>query len=101
MKLRKDMQRWLMANTEREITIYGQSYRVRGDNEERIDRVAEYVDTMMSQLLGGPGQGLSTRGAVLTALNVADEWFAHKEELERTIFDLNKRVDELLGLLPE
>ncbi|HUT56037.1 MAG TPA: cell division protein ZapA [bacterium] len=88
-------------SSEREVKIYGQVYRVKGDDAERIDRVAKYVDNVMSELLGGPGQGLNARGAVLTALNVADEWFAKKEEWERTVFDLSERVDELLGLLPK
>ena len=88
-------------NPEREVTIYGQVYRVKGDDPERIDRVAAYVDNMMTGLLGGPGQGLSARGAVLSALNVADEWFAQKDELDRIVFDLVERVDELLGILPE
>ena len=86
---------------EREVTIYGQVYRVKGDDTQRIERVAEHVDRIMTELLGGPGQGLSARGAVLTALNVADQWFAEKEELSRIIDDLGKRVDELMGLLPE
>jgi len=89
------------VSTEREVKIFGQVYRVRGDNPERIDRVAGYVDRIMTEVLGGRGQGLSTRGAVLTALNVADESFAKSEEWERVIFDLSQRADELLGILPK
>jgi cell division protein ZapA len=89
------------VSSEREVKIYGQVYRVKGDDPHRIDRVATYVDNVMSELLGGPEQGLSARGAVLTALNVADEWFAKNEEWERAVSDLNERVDELLGLLPK
>jgi cell division protein ZapA len=88
-------------SNEKEVTIYGQVYRVKGDNPERIDNVAEYVDRIMTELLGGPEKGLSARGAVLTALNVADEWFAKKEEQDKIISDLSERVDELLGMLPE
>lgn len=86
---------------EREVTIYGQVYRVKGDDPDRIDEVAAYVDTVMSELLKGPGQGLSTKGAVLTALNIADQWFSFRKELERAMVDLKERMDELLGLLPE
>jgi len=88
-------------SAEREVKIYGQVYRLRGDDHERIDQVAGYVNTMMAQLLGGPGQGLSTKGAVLTALNIADEWFSYKHETERVLLELNERVDELLSLLPK
>jgi len=89
------------VSTEREVKIYGQVYRVKGEDPDQIERAAVFVDDLMSELLGGPGQGLSTRGAVLTALNIADQWFAQRIETERIIFDLNQRVDELLGLLPE
>lgn len=86
---------------EREVSIYGQVYRVKGDDPDRIARVAGFVDQIMSQVLGGPGQGLSTSGAMLTALNIADEWFKHKEEMEGIVWNLNGRIEELLTLLPE
>lgn len=88
-------------SSEREVTIYGQVYRVKGDDPERIARVAGYIDRMMTDVLGGPGQGLNARGAVLTALNVADEWFVRGEEWDKAIGDLTERVDELLGILPK
>jgi len=86
---------------EREVSIYGQVYRVRGQDPDRIERVASHVDKVMVGLLGGPGGGLSTRGAVLTALNIADDWLSHRREVEKALVDLNQRVDELLHLLPE
>ena len=88
-------------SAEREVRIYGQVYHLKGHDHQRIDRVAGYVDGMMAQLLGGPVQGLSPRGAVLTALNIADEWFSYKDEAERVIRELDARMDELLGLLPK
>lgn len=86
---------------EREITIFGQVYRVKGVEERRLAEVAEYVNRMMTRLLGSAGPGLSTRGAVLTALNIADEWLAYKAETEKTFSELMERVDELLGILPK
>ena len=88
-------------SAEVEVKIFGQTYKVKGDDPERINRAAEFVDGMMADLLGGPEQGLSARGAVFTALNMAEEWFSQKDELQRIIFDLGERVDELLNLLPE
>jgi len=89
------------VNSEQEVRIYGQVYRVRGENPERIARVAAQVDRMMTELLGGPGQGLSAKGAVLTALNIAEESQAYREELDRIMQESSQRIDELLGLLPE
>lgn len=86
---------------EREVKIYGQVFRVKGDDAERIDQVAAYVDEKMAEILRSPGSGLSAKGAVLTALNIADEWHGAKRETERITLELNRRVDELLSLLPE
>ncbi len=83
------------------VKIYGQTYSIKGDDPRRIERVALYVDQMMNRLLGGPNQGLSAKGGVLTALNVADEWFKDKADMDRVFSDLNERVDELLSILPE
>jgi cell division protein ZapA (FtsZ GTPase activity inhibitor) len=89
------------VSVEREVKIYGQVYRVRGDNPERIGRVAAHVDKMMTDLLGGPGHGLSTKGAVLTALNVAEEGQAYRDEVDQLLHNVRQRMEELLGLLPE
>jgi len=89
------------VNVEREVFIYGQTYKVKGDDPRRIEAAADYLNSKMVEVLGDPSQGLSTRGAVLAALNVADEWFTTREELERIISELGGRVDELIGLLPE
>lgn len=86
---------------DRAVEIYGQTYWIKGEDPRRIETVAAYLDQKMVQVLGGPAQGLSTKEAVLVALNVADDWFSTKEELERIVKDLGKRVDELIGLLPE
>ncbi len=86
---------------DKEVKIYGQLYRIKGDDPEKIEEVADYVNGMMERLLGGPGQGLSTKGAVLTALNIAEEWFSQKGESDKMLYELNERVDELLGILPE
>jgi cell division protein ZapA len=88
-------------SSEHEIEIYGQTYRIKGDDPERIDKVASYLDEMMTSLLGDPGQGLSTKNAVLVSLNVADEWHKNKEKVEKAFVDLNQRIDELLGILQE
>ncbi len=88
-------------SSEREVTIFGQSYVIRGDDPDRIDRVAAYVDQKMNEVLKNPGQGLSAKGAVLATLNVAEELTTLQDEQERILFDLGERVDELLGLLPE
>ena len=43
-------------SVEKEVTIYGQVYRIKGDDPEDIEAVAEYVDRVMAELLGGPSE---------------------------------------------
>lgn len=88
-------------SSEREVRIYGQIYRVRGESPEKIGRAAGYLDELMTRLLGGSGQGLSTKSAVLVALNVAEESLSYRDEVENLLHNATQRVDELLGLLPE
>jgi len=89
------------VSVEREVTIYGQTFRLRGDDPDRIERAAGLVDRKMKELLKSPGQGLSTQGAVLTALNIAEEWFTSRDEQDKVLTELGERVDELISLLPE
>ena len=88
-------------SSELEVKIFGQSFRLKVDDPARIERVAAFVDGKMKQLLSSPTQGLSARGAVLTALEITDEWFTSQDEEEKIVSDLSERVEELISLLPE
>jgi cell division protein ZapA (FtsZ GTPase activity inhibitor) len=89
------------VSSELEVKIFGQAFRLRGDDPARIERAAAFVDGKMKQLLSSPTQGLSARGAVLTALEITDEWFTSQDEEEKIVSDLSERVEELISLLPE
>lgn len=83
---------------ETEIKIFGQIYTVKGEDPEYIRKVAEYVDEKMRAVLGEPEQGLTTRGAVLAALNIADELFKNRKEQENFRRDVESRSEEMLKL---
>jgi cell division protein ZapA len=87
------------VKNETEISIFGQSYVVRGDDPEYIREVAAYVDGKMRELFGEPSQGLTTRGAVLAALNIADEFFKYRKELEAFREEVESRSRAMLKLL--
>lgn len=87
-------------NEEREVEIYGSRYRVKGDDPDRIQTAAALLDRVMRELLGDPSRGLSTREAVLAALNIADQRQVKEQETERILNEIEKRMDELLELLP-
>ena len=88
-------------NKEREVRIYGSVYRLKGEDPERMERVAEYVDHIMREVLGEPGKSLATKDAVLAALNMAERWFEGEDEEKNLINELNQRADEILNLLPD
>lgn len=73
-----------MENNKAKVRIYGQEYTVAGErDEETIRQIAAYVNEKMREL----GRNFSTNGqgtlAVLTAINIADEYFEAREEIHR------------------
>ena len=73
-----------MENNKVKVRIYGQEYTIAGEkDEETIRKVAGHVNDKMREL----GRGFSSNGqgtlAVLTAINIADEYFGAQEEIQR------------------
>ncbi|HWQ77722.1 MAG TPA: cell division protein ZapA [Anaerovoracaceae bacterium] len=64
------------------VKIYGQEYTISGDTaREHIMRVADYVNTRMQDIAKAlPGGSISSL-AVLSAVNVADDYFTAVEKL--------------------
>ena len=65
------------------VKILGQSYTIAGERPiEEIEKIADYVDEkmeMISKVLNDTAPG---RCAVLTAINVAEDYFAAQEKIE-------------------
>ncbi len=73
-----------MGNNKVKVRIYGQEHTVTGEkDEDAIKQIAAHVDEKMREL----GRSFSTNGqgtlAVLTALNIADEYFDAMEQIEQ------------------
>ncbi|MBS7262613.1 MAG: cell division protein ZapA [Eubacteriales bacterium] len=75
------------------VKIGGREYTMVGDKpEEYIHRVAIFVDKKMQEIEdGGTGNMSTTMLAVLTAVNIADEYLSHADETE----ELKAKIDEL------
>ena len=75
-----------MANNKVKVRIYGQEYTIAGErDEETIRQIAAHVNDKMRELgrsFSSNGQGTGTL-AVLTAINIADEYFGSLEEMEK------------------
>jgi cell division protein ZapA len=84
-----------------EVEIMGQRLTVASDEgEAHVRRVAGYVDGQMRQMAAGRTATGMADLALMTALNIASEyWKLHdqQEELHRTINRLSDRVTAHLG----
>lgn len=83
-----------MENNKVKVRIYGQEYTVAGEkDEEAIRQIAAHVNETMRQL----GRSFSTNGqgtlAVLTAINIADEYFEAQKEIE-SLKDTKERLEK-------
>ena len=66
------------------VKIYGQDYLISGDKErEEIEKVAEYVDNKMHLIARVTDKRGTGTIAVLTAVNITDEYFDAMDEIER------------------
>ena len=83
-----------------ELTIYGQSYRLRAEHPERLRSAAALVDARMRGLAASGGTVDTSRLVLLAALDLADDLLlaqSKQEELERRVKQLAKRLEAELG----
>jgi cell division protein ZapA len=82
------------------VEIYGQSYNLRGDMDEKyVARLAATVDEKMHSLAASLRTADSMRVAVLAALNLADELHAAEERIAELEGSLAKRAERCLALV--
>jgi len=86
-----------------ETRIYDNDYVITGEaSEDYINRVSGYVDSRMKELSRAFPEASSTKLAILTAVNIADEFFQLKEnpskESSPTV-EIEERARKLIVLL--
>lgn len=94
-----------MENNKVKVRIYGQEYTIAGErDEETIKKIAAYVNEKMREL----GRSFSNNGqgtlAVLTAINIADEYFnalAEIEQIKETKVQLENETQHYLKMWDE
>ena len=80
------------------VTIAGQEYTLVATEEEGyVEKVAQHVDAQMKQVLDGARVSL-VDGAVLTAVNIADEYFKEVEASENLRRQLKEYLEEATKL---
>lgn len=94
-----------MENNKVKVRIYGQEYTIAGEkDEETIRKIAGHVNEKMRQL----GRSFSNNGqgalAVLTAINIAEEYFGvldDMEELKESKAQLEQETEHYLKMWDE
>ena len=82
-------------------TIAGQEYTlVATEDQGYVEKVAQHVDAQMKQVLEGARVSL-VDGAVLTAVNIADEYFKEVEASENLRRQLKEYLEEATKLKME
>lgn len=82
------------------VNVLGHEYVVRSDaDEEYVKDIAAFVSARMSDIAERYNLVSSTKIAVYTALEIADELFAEKKRRERTEDDVSTRARHLCEVL--
>ncbi|OGP55624.1 MAG: hypothetical protein A2Y65_00460 [Deltaproteobacteria bacterium RBG_13_52_11] len=85
-----------------EVEIFGQRYSLKSEfPEEQVKKVVAYVDGKMREVAESTKSVDSLHIAILTALNIAQEYLqekGNKEELLQRIKDKTDRLEEFISL---
>lgn len=85
-----------------QVTIFGNQYKIQGDaSPEYIHKLAAYVDKKMEEIGSSMSSPNLLQIAILTALNIADEYHQLKKIDSSVEDDINKRTTALISMLEE
>ena len=97
-----------MSQKEIRVRIFNSEYNLQGENSEKVERISDYVDGIMNRInTESPNQSEETI-AVVTALNIAEDFFREKEtrldsekELSQIVDEISSKVKSINDLLDE
>ena len=97
-----------MSQKEIRVRIFNSEYNLQGENSEKVERISDYVDGIMNRInTESPNQSEETI-AVVTALNIAEDFFREKEtrldsekELSQIVDEINSKIKGINDLLEE
>ena len=86
------------------VEIFGSSYTLKSSGDpEILKEVAQFVDSKMKDIESRTSVASSEKIAILAALNIAEEYFSNKREIEGIESDIeegiqavNERLEQLL-----
>ena len=78
------------------VSIFDQTYHLRGTDPAYISRLAEYVDGKIRAVAGQTNTVDTARLAVLAALNIADELFMQKRHQDNMSLAVDRTAERLI-----
>jgi cell division protein ZapA len=83
-----------------EVTIMGQKFAVKSDsNEDYVGEVAGYVDDKVNEVLNNTKAVASVQVALLTAMNIADEFFKFRRDKAERLNKVEKKIQDMIELI--
>lgn len=90
------------------VKIFNSEYNLQGENAEKVERISDYVDGIMNRINSESPNQTEETIAVVTALNVSEEYFKEKDlkiDLEKDytslLNELDVKVKSISGLIDE
>lgn len=78
------------------VQILGRYYTIKGiDNQEYREKLAQFVDEHMRQIISATGTVDTLKVAILAALNIADGYFKALEQQQRVDQEMERNVEAL------
>lgn len=82
------------------VNIFGVEYKIVGDMDpEHYEKLARYVDEKMWEISEGSNIVSSTKVAVLTALNIANELFLERDAKSGDMETVEEKTTRLISIL--
>ncbi len=89
-------------NNQIRVQIFGSHYTIKGDaNPEYISELARFVNGKMDEVSRQISSGNAVKVAILAALNIADEYFQHRELCDQEIANVEKKTNHMIELLDQ
>jgi len=77
------------------VKIYDTEYSLKGEDEELMQEAANYVNSLMNELSSKMSQQTPSAIAVLTALNIAEEFLKFKSSNQQSCNSIKEEMDSL------
>lgn len=82
------------------IRILNHDFQIRSDSEEQyVNQVVDYVNQKVTEARNTSKPVPTVDVAILTALNIADEFFRERRELKAKIQHLEMRTESLIRMI--